>query len=130
MRRWRSVAALAFLLSGCAPAAATSVSQDLARAGLGAASSGICGAISALPDVSAAERAFTNQAHDALHALAAESRLARAVSALVLEAMEEVEADFKGPVDPTVLAADLAGLRASTDSALQTLDVDVPACEP
>lgn len=128
--RWRLVAVLALLLSGCAPAAATSSPPDVTTAGLEAASSAMCEVIRELPDLSAAKRAFTNQAHDALHALAAHPGLARPTSARVLEAMERAEVDFGLGVDQTAQATDLAGLKGAADSALQSLGIDVPTCEP
>jgi len=81
-----------------------------------------------LPDVSAAERAFTNLAHEALHGLAAAPRLDRSMSARVLEAMEKVEADFSQSPDVAVLTADLAELQGAADAALKALGVEVPAC--
>ena len=130
MVSWRSVAALALLLSGCAPAAATSAMPDVTTVGLEAASSAMCKVIREFPDLSAAKRVFTNQAHDALHALAAEPGLARTTSARVLESMDKVEVDFSRGVDPIAQAADTAGLKESADSALQSLGIAVPACEP
>jgi hypothetical protein len=91
-------------------------------------SSGVCAAIAALPDRSASERAFSNLAHDALHGLAAEPGLSRALSARLLEAMERVEADFRRATDVAALSTDLGELQASTDAALQALDRQVPAC--
>ncbi len=100
-----------------------------AALGLAASSSGVCEAIAALPDVSAAQRAFTNVAHDALHDLAADPRLDRSISAHVLEVMQQVESDFERPPDEAVLAADLTELRVSADGALQAIGEAVPACE-
>jgi hypothetical protein len=95
---------------------------------LTASSSGVCEAIAALPDVSAAQRAFTNVAHDALHGLAADPRLDRPMSARVLEAMRKVEADFERPSGVAVLTGDLTALRVSADAALQALGDVVPTC--
>jgi hypothetical protein len=96
--------------------------------GLPASSSGVCQAIVALPDVSAAQHAFTNVAHDALHGLAADPRLDRSMSARVLEAMQKVEADFSRSTDMAALTGDLAELHASADAALGALGEEVPAC--
>jgi len=96
--------------------------------GLRAASSGVCQAIIALPDLSAAERAFSNLAHDALHGLAADPRLGRSMSARALEAMEKVEADFSRSPDVAVLTDDLTKLHASADAALRALGEEVPPC--
>jgi hypothetical protein len=95
---------------------------------LSASSAGVCEAIAALPDPAAAERAFTNVAHDALHGLAGDPRLSRSISARVLEAMQKVEVDFSRTPDVALLSADLAELHASADSALLALGEEVPAC--
>ena len=116
------------VLGACSPAASAPQTADRGALGLGASSSGVCEAIAALPDVSAAQRAFTNVAHDALHGLAADPRLDRGASARVLEAMQKVEADFEQPPDGAVLIRDLTELRASADAALQALGEAVPAC--
>jgi hypothetical protein len=96
--------------------------------GLSASSVGVCEAIAALPDPAAAERAFTNVAHDALHGLAGDPRLSRSMSARVLEAMQRVEADFSRSADVATLSGDLAELHTSADSALEALGEEVPAC--
>lgn len=119
---------LALILGACSPAASGSPPAESGTVGSAASSSGVCDAIAALPDVPAAERAFTNRAHDALHDLAAEPRLERAVSARVLEAMQRVEGDFDHPSDVAVLTGDLAALQASADAALQALGEAVPPC--
>jgi hypothetical protein len=116
------------VLSACSPAASASATPSQLALGLPASSSGVCQAIAALPDLSASERAFTNLAHDALHGLAADPRLDRAMSARVLEGTERVEADFSHSADATVLTGDLTALHASADAALQALGVEVPAC--
>jgi hypothetical protein len=108
--------------------ASAPATPDLPAHGLPASSSGVCKAIAALPDLSAAERAFTHLGHEALHGLAADPRLDRSMSARVLEAMEKVEADFSQSPDITVLTDDLGELHASADAALQALGVQVPAC--
>lgn len=122
------VVSIAVVVSACSPAAAPSSSRGSPAAGLPASSSGACQALLALPDVSAAERAFTNVAHDALHRLAGDSRLDRTLSARVLEAMERVEVDFRQPPAPQVLHDHLAGLREAADAALQALGENVPPC--
>jgi hypothetical protein len=126
---WRSTAVwITLLLSACSPVASASATPSQPALGLPGSSSGVCQAIAALPDVSAARRAFTNLAHDALHGLAADPRLARSMSARVLEGMEKVEADFSQVPDVAVLTDDLAELHASADAALQALGEEVPAC--
>jgi hypothetical protein len=121
---------LLLLLSACSAVASASASASQPALGLPASSSGVCQAITALPDLSAAERAFTNLAHDALHGLAADPRLDRSTSARLLEAMQKVEADFSQSPDVAVLTDDLVELHGSTDTALHALGVEVPACAP
>jgi len=126
---WRSTAAwIMLLLSACSPVASASATPSQPALGLPASSSGVCQTIAALPDLSAAERAFTNLAHDALHGLAADPRLDRSMTARVLEGMEKVEADFSQPPDMAVLSDDLTELHASADAALQALGLEMPAC--
>ncbi len=119
---------LLIVLGACSPVASASPTAVRAALGLAASSSGVCEAIAALPDVSAAQRAFTNVAHDALHGLAADPRLDRPMSARVLEAMQKVEADFERQPGEAVLTADLTELRVSADAALQAIGEVVPAC--
>jgi hypothetical protein len=118
-------AALILVLCACTPAATPAASAS--ASGLEAASLGLCAAVAALPDPSAVERVFTNEAHGALHSLAAAPGLDRADAARVLEAMEQVEADFPA-ADVARLASDLAALHAWTDEALRALGIEVPAC--
>src|SRR6266508_2334219 len=111
---WRSTATwITLVLSACSPVASASATPSQPALGLPASSSGVCQAIVALPDLSASERAFTNLAHEALHGLAADPRLDRAMSARVLEAMEKVETDFNQSTDVPELVDDLAELHAS-----------------
>jgi len=114
--------------AGSTPSPAATAPPSQAALGLPAASSGVCQAIIALPDLSAAERAFSNLAHEALHGLAADPRLVRSKAARVLEAMEDVEADFSQSPDAAVLADDLTELHAAADAALQALGEEVPPC--
>lgn len=125
--RW-TIFWITLVLSACSPVASGSASPGTTSPGLTAASSGVCQAIVALPDLSAAERAFTNLAHEPLHRLAADSRLARPTTARVLEAMQKVEADFAGSADAAALTDDLGELQASADAALLALGEEVPAC--
>jgi type II secretory pathway predicted ATPase ExeA len=118
---------MALLLSACSPSASATVAVNRAALEV-AASSGVCQAMVALPDASASERAFTNLAHEALHGLADDPRLARPISARVLEAMQRIEADFRGSASVAVMTDDLEDLRVATDAALVALGVDVPAC--
>jgi hypothetical protein len=132
IRAWLRASTAAFLLgvSGCTSAPpASSPGTDAGSRGLVAASSGLCHALGALPDTPAAGRAFINEAHEALHRLAADPRLARPTAARVLETMQKVEADLASQPDATPLATDLAALRATADAALETLGVEVPTCD-
>jgi hypothetical protein len=127
---WRLAGAwVALVLSACSPVAGASATPGLAKLGLSASSSAVCEAMAALPDLSAAERTFTNVAHEALHGLAADPRLDRSMSARVLEAMERVEADFSRSADAALLSNDLGELHGSADAALRALGEEVPACE-
>ena len=114
--------------AGSTPSRLATAQQSESLLGLPASSSGVCQAIVALPDPSAAKRAFSSLAHEALHSLAADPRLGRSMSARVLEAMEKVEADFSQSPDVAVLTDDLTELHASADAALQALGVEVPIC--
>lgn len=126
---WRSTAALiTLMLSACSSVPSMSTPPSQPTPGLTESRSGICQAIAALPDPSAAERAFTNLAHDPLHTLAADARLDRSMAARILEAMEKVEADFTQSPDVAVLTDDLTALLAATDRALEALNVQVPPC--
>lgn len=97
--------------------------------GLGDASAGLCNALAALPDVTEAERTFTNQAHEPLHALAADDRLDRTMAAAVLEAMEGLESDFADDADVGTLSVRLQALKDATDAGLQAIGEELPACD-
>ena len=126
---WRPGAVwIVLVVTACSPAASTSATVGQPRSGLTASSSGVCEAIVALPDAAAAERAFINVAHQALHGLAADDRLDRTNSARVLETMQRVEADFSGATDAPSLGRDLAALQAAADAALRAIGEEVPAC--
>jgi len=130
----RSTAALLWLavalavLSSCTTGVASSATGSETSPGLSAAGAGLCEALAALPDRSAAERAFTNDAHAPLHSLAADARLDRALSAGILEAMQLVEEDFSRSVDADALSHDLGVLRSSAVTALDALGEGVPTC--
>jgi hypothetical protein len=126
---WRSTAAsVTLLLTACLPITGAPASPSQGALGLLTASSGLCETSAALPDTSAAERTFTNRAHEALHTLAADPRLDRSVSARLLEAMEKVHTDFSEASDAAVLTEDLGRLHASADAALEALGMEAPAC--
>ncbi len=126
---WRSTTAwITLLLTACLPGTSVPAAASQPALGLPAASSGVCQAIAALPDRSAAERAFANLAHQALHDLAANPGVQRSASARVLEAMQKVEADFSQSPAMPGLTDDLQELLAAADAALQTLGVEVPGC--
>lgn len=117
---------------GSLPASGSDVPTGSPPAGpsLGAASEGLCAALAALPDAASAERAFVNQAHDALHALAAAPSLDRSASARVLEAMDRVEQDFDAAAGGAGLGADLEALHSAADDALGALGIQVTPCGP
>jgi len=123
------------MVVACSPGGAKQASRSpspsptdsmTAEPNLQAAAVGVCSAIAALPDVAAAERTFTNDAHEALHALAAAPGLDRSVSARLLESMEQVEADFEG--GPGNLSDDLGALHAAVGAALAGIGQAVPTC--
>jgi hypothetical protein len=124
---FRIGATISLVLSACSPVSPT---PGDAAVRLAASSSGVCQAIVALPDVAAAERTFTNVAHEALHSLAAEPRLDRQLSARVLEAMQNVEVDFgqTQPPDVAVLTAHLTKLHEAADRALVSIGETAPPC--
>jgi hypothetical protein len=124
---WFFAAGIALTVGACSPLAGASATRQSAL-GLPASSSGVCQAIAVLPNISAAQRAFTNVAHDALHSLAADPRLDRSMSAQVLEAMRRVEVDFTQSSDGAALSEDLANLLAVADAALEALGEEVPVC--
>jgi hypothetical protein len=122
------VLGVALALTACTPAASAPPSGDEAMAGLPLSSRGICAAMLALPDTQAAERAFTNLAHDRLHDLAADPRLSRAMSGRILETMGVVETDFGRSPAAATLADDLAELHAAAETALRAIGLTAPAC--
>jgi hypothetical protein len=123
------LAAVFVVLGGCDIPMGPSAPASGTAPGLRAAVTGLCAALSALPDRSAAERAFTNLAHESLHGLAADPRLDRATSAGVLEAMQVVEQDFRRSADADALSRDLGVLRDSAAAALTAIGDDVRACD-
>lgn len=129
------IAPLALLVASCGaglvgPSDATVDTGDPSGTRLEAATAGMCAATAALPDLAATRRAFVNDAHDALHALAADPRLTRSAAARVLEAMDLVERDFEWSAQATALAHDLAELSKAAAAALTGLAMDVPPCGP
>jgi hypothetical protein len=121
-----AVATIAILIGGCASAdGPTASGAQPAPAG---AVAGLCAALAALPDRSAAEQAFINVAHDPLHRLAADPRVDRALAADVLETMQAVEVDLgrSAPVD--VLREDLGALRTATGAAVAAIGAPDPGC--
>lgn len=116
----------AALLSACA--SQPTVLPSATAVGLGSASAGLCSALAALPDASAAARTFTNFAHSELHVLAADERLDRSLQAAILQAMQQVEADIEQGENAASLFTDLTTLKGWTDESLQALGEEVPAC--
>lgn len=121
--------AVLLLLAACSsPSPAATPAASASATGLEAASAGLCAAIAALPDAAEVERTFTNEAHEALHSLAAAPGLDRADAARVLEGMQQVETDFSTGADADALGTDLTALHASADEALRALEIEVPGC--
>jgi hypothetical protein len=117
--------ASATIVGGCGAQATpgAAVSHGLAQA-----SAGLCQALQGLPDVEASARDFTNRAHDPLHQLAADQRLDRSLQATVLQAMQQVEADYSRSVGAGILYGDLQALKDRTNVALRALGEEPPAC--
>lgn len=86
--------------------------------------------MAALPDLAATRRVFINDAHDALHTLAADPRLTRSAAAHVLEAMDQLERDFDASAEAPGVTTDLADLAAAASTALKELGIDAPPCGP
>jgi hypothetical protein len=103
-------------------------SASMPAGDLTAASSGLCLAIAALPDATAAQRTFENVAHAALHALAAAPGLDRSTAAAVLESMQRVEGDFGTIATRKTLTADLQDLTQKADTALRAIGQSPPPC--
>lgn len=123
----------ALLVARCAgqvggPSGSTTRTPDSAAIGLGAAVVGLCSATATLPDIEGSRRAFVNQAHDPLHALAADPRLTRTAAASVLEAMNRVERDLDTAATAEVLAMDLGALAFAGRAALVELGIRVASC--
>lgn len=94
------------------------------------ASVGVCAARKALPaEPAAAMAAFTNQAHTALHLLAAQPDLDRALAGRLLEAKTQVESDIANSANAETLQADLESLQETTDAALRDINREAPACD-
>ncbi|MEO8470350.1 MAG: hypothetical protein ABI573_11875 [Chloroflexota bacterium] len=113
--------------SGDAPAS-SSAAPGSSTAAFAAAADGLCVATAALPDRAATKRAFVNDAHDAIHALAADPQVTRAAAARILEAMDQIERDFDASAEARELSTDLAALTAATSAALVELGIEVPLC--
>ncbi len=129
-RRVRGSALLILMLSmvACAPGQTASATTGAGQSDPTAASSGVCQARLDLPDVTAAGRAFTDLAHEALHRLAADTRLSRSMAAAILESMERSETDLGHAPSPAALSTDLDALQVATDAALTALGETVPTC--
>lgn len=126
--------ALALVLASCGArfggASVVAGSPGSSSAPLVAAAAGLCAATAALPDLMGTKRVFVNDAHDALHTLAADPRLTRPAAAHVLEAIDQLERDFEASADVPAVASDLANLSTAAAAALQELGIDAPSCGP
>ncbi|MEX2459564.1 MAG: hypothetical protein WD770_11350 [Actinomycetota bacterium] len=90
---------------------------------------GLCEALDHAGDAEAAERAFVDRSHDALHEIAAAATEAdREAAAALLTAKNRVEADFEDPPGRAELEGHLQTLIAATVDALTTLGIDAPGC--
>lgn len=130
-RRLRVVAgavslAVTVAVSGCAVGAGAPAAGSV---DVTAAHTGVCRALSHAADRSATTAAFQDEAHDALHALAAAGGLRRSLAADLLETKTRVEADIEGGASLTQLRTDLAALPAAVEAALADLGREAPACE-
>lgn len=126
---------LAAVLVACAsgqgsstPDSSLASDPPIGGASLSEAATGVCLTIAALPDAHGAEDTFANDAHEALHALAAADRLDRSLAARLLEAMELVEADFEAESADSTLRADLDALHTATSDALAGVGTAAPPC--
>jgi hypothetical protein len=129
-RRLKGAGLLILMLSMTACASSQNASETTAPRQIDpkSASSGVCQARLDLPDVTEAGRAFTDLAHEALHRLAADSRLSRSMAAAILETMERSETDLGHAPSAAALSADLDALQVATDVALTALGETVPPC--
>jgi len=116
------------VLAGCGTPPSPAATSPSTSGDLTAASSGLCLAIAALPDPAAAQRAFVNTAHAALHSLAAAPGLERRLAAEVLESMQRVEGDFATIATRKTLTADLQDLSDKADAALRAIGQAPPPC--
>ncbi len=116
-------------LAACAPTGQPSTSPAAGNQELLRASRGVCDALRTLPtDRAAAVLAFWNEAHAALHSLAAADGLDRTTEGSVLESMGRVEYDINSGAPAERLAPDLGALLTAADTALSSLHIDPPAC--
>lgn len=94
-----------------------------------AAVDGLCASIAEAGDPAAAERAFFDRSHDALHEIAAAASEAdREAAAALLTAKNRVEADFRDAPTRQELEGHLQTLIAATVDALTALGVNAPGC--
>jgi hypothetical protein len=94
------------------------------------AATGLCHAIGLVADDrDGAVRAFTDEAHLALHALASDQRLQRSLAAELLQAKYAVEADLSAGASGQPLYDDLLTLYQATVAALDDIGAQIPACD-
>lgn len=118
--------AMTFAVSGCAAGAGEPAANSV---DLMAAHNGVCRALRVGADRPATITAFQDQAHDALHALAAAPTLRRSLATDLLETKARVEADIERGASLDQLRADLAGLLAAVEAALGDLGHEATACQ-
>jgi hypothetical protein len=112
---------VALLLAACG-------TESVAGSSAADAAIGVCAAREALPDRDASVDAFRNQAHEALHALAATPGLDRAVAADLLTAKVRVESAILDDAPAEELTTDLLGLDVALGNAAADLGLAIPAC--
>lgn len=122
------VLAVALALSGCDGEPAPGAGDRREDRYLSAVD-GLCGALTSAQDPDAAQAAFLDRSHQALHEIAAEVQgRDPAPAAALLEAKARVETDFREGATPSALERDLQTLIGATVDALRTLGIESPGC--
>lgn len=104
--------------------------HDARATSMRTAASGLCLAAASLPtDRDEAVRAFTNRAHEPLHALAADPDLPRADAAALLRAKEAVEARIAEGAPADALVDPVDELRTAFATAIDRIGIEVDPCD-
>jgi hypothetical protein len=94
-----------------------------------AAVDGLCGALTSAQEPEAAEAAFFDRSHDAIHEIAAAVQAEdTSAAAALLEAKTAVETDFETGAGPSRIEIDLQALIQATREALTVLGIESPGC--